>query len=245
MAGRPLNIASPKQLQELLFTRVEAAGGQANGQDRAEHGRGGVGGACPAASAAGEDSRIPAVCEAQEHLRRRVAGDGLSGDGAGACFVQSSGGGHGPVEFERSELAKHSRANARRAGKFARRSCPATRAGSCWRPTIRRSSCGCWPIFRATTQLCAAFARDEDIHARVASQVNGVPLELVTPEMRRAAKAVNFGVVYGQSPFGLARALGIDQEAAAKFIDSYFSGYPGIEEFLSQDTGGMSRKGLC
>ena len=52
--------------------------------------------------------------------------------------------------------------------------------------------------------------------------------------MRRAAKAVNFGVIYGQSPFGLARALGIDQDAAAKFIDSYFEGYPGIEEFLSR-----------
>ena len=81
-------------------------------------------------------------------------------------------------------------------------------------------------------RLCEAFARDEDIHARVASQVAGVPLTEVTPEMRRAAKAVNFGVIYGQSPFGLARALGIDQEAAAKFIDSYFEGYPGIVDFL-------------
>ena len=57
---------------------------------------------------------------------------------------------------------------------------------------------------------------------------------MVTPEMRRAAKAVNFGVVYGQSPFGLAAALGIEQDAAAKFIDSYFEGYPGIEKFCSQ-----------
>ena len=88
--------------------------------------------------------------------------------------------------------------------------------------------------FSGDARLCEAFARDEDIHARVASQVNGVPLEQVTPEMRRAAKAVNFGVIYGQSPFGLARALGIDQDAAAKFIDNYFEGYPGIEEFLGR-----------
>jgi DNA polymerase-1 len=88
--------------------------------------------------------------------------------------------------------------------------------------------------FSGDARLCEAFARDEDIHARVAGQVNGVPLEGVTPEMRRAAKAVNFGVVYGQSPFGLARALGIDQEEAAKFINSYFEGYPGIEEFLGE-----------
>ncbi len=88
--------------------------------------------------------------------------------------------------------------------------------------------------FSGDTQLCEAFARDEDIHARVASQVNGVPLAEVTSAMRRAAKAVNFGVIYGQSPFGLARGLGIEQDAAAKFINSYFEGYPGIEEFLSQ-----------
>ncbi len=88
--------------------------------------------------------------------------------------------------------------------------------------------------FSGDARLCEAFAHDEDIHARVASQVNGVPLAEVTPEMRRAAKAVNFGVIYGQSPFGLARGLGIDQDAAAKFINSYFEGYPGIEEFLSR-----------
>jgi DNA polymerase-1 len=88
--------------------------------------------------------------------------------------------------------------------------------------------------FSADAQLCGAFARDEDIHARVAGQVNGVPLDQVTPEMRRAAKAVNFGVIYGQGAFGLARALGIDQEAATKFIDNYFEGYPGIEKFLTR-----------
>jgi len=57
--------------------------------------------------------------------------------------------------------------------------------------------------FSSDARLCEAFARDEDIHARVASQVNGVPLEEVTSEMRRAAKAVNFGVIYGQSPMAL------------------------------------------
>jgi DNA polymerase I len=88
--------------------------------------------------------------------------------------------------------------------------------------------------FSGDARLCEAFARDEDIHARVASQVNDVPLEQVTSEMRRAAKAVNFGVIYGQSPFGLARGLGIEQDAAAKFINSYFEGYPGIEKFLTQ-----------
>ncbi|HEV3004627.1 MAG TPA: DNA polymerase I [Pirellulales bacterium] len=88
--------------------------------------------------------------------------------------------------------------------------------------------------FSGDEALCAAFARDEDIHARVASQVYGVPLEQVTREMRRMAKAVNFGVIYGQSPFGLARTLGISKDEAAKFIDGYFQRYPGIEAFLTK-----------
>ena len=97
--------------------------------------------------------------------------------------------------------------------------------------------------FSGDAHLCEAFARDEDIHARVASQVNAVPLDEVTPEMRRAAKAVNFGVVYGQSAFGLARSLGIDQDEAATFINSYFEGYPGIEEFLRQVLAECREKG--
>ena len=88
--------------------------------------------------------------------------------------------------------------------------------------------------FSGDEHLSEAFARDEDIHARVASQVNSVALEEVTPAMRREAKAVNFGVIYGQSAFGLAKQLGIERDAAAEFIDAYFEGYPGIEEFLGQ-----------
>lgn len=82
--------------------------------------------------------------------------------------------------------------------------------------------------------LCAAFARDEDIHTLVASQVYNVELSDVTREMRRAAKAVNFGIIYGQSPFGLAKALDIDQTQAAQFIDAYFARYPGVEQLMTQ-----------
>jgi DNA polymerase-1 len=81
--------------------------------------------------------------------------------------------------------------------------------------------------------LLDAFQRDEDIHARVASEVHGVPLDAVTPEMRRQAKAVNFGIIYGQSAFGLARQLDIEQKAAEEFIDAYFARYGRVEEFLN------------
>ena len=66
--------------------------------------------------------------------------------------------------------------------------------------------------FSGDATLRQAFADDRDIHAQVASEVYGVPLDQVTSEMRRSAKAVNFGVIYGQSPFGLAKSLGIEQQ---------------------------------
>ena len=82
--------------------------------------------------------------------------------------------------------------------------------------------------------MCQAFANDEDIHALVASQVENIPLEEVTSEMRRRSKAVNFGIIYGQSPFGLAKALDISQEEAAEFIETYFARYPGVLEFFTE-----------
>lgn len=90
--------------------------------------------------------------------------------------------------------------------------------------------------------MCAAFDRDEDIHAQVASQVFGVPMGNVTAAMRRSAKAVNFGVIYGQSPFGLAKGLGISQEEAATFIDGYFATYRGVADFMLRTLDECRRK---
>jgi len=88
--------------------------------------------------------------------------------------------------------------------------------------------------YTADPTLCTAFANDEDIHTLVASQVEGVPLGEVDADMRRRAKAVNFGIIYGQSPFGLAKALGITQDEAAEFIETYFATYPGVLEFFTK-----------
>ena len=86
--------------------------------------------------------------------------------------------------------------------------------------------------FSQDETLQQAFIDDEDIHSNVASEVYDVPVDEVTAEMRRGAKAVNFGVIYGQTAFGLAKALGIENSAAAEFIDSYFRKYPGVEAFM-------------
>ena len=78
-------------------------------------------------------------------------------------------------------------------------------------------------------EMLAAFHEDKDIHAFVAAQVHGIPEPQVTPEMRRQAKAVNFGLIYGQTGWGLAQHLGISQEAAQEFMKAYNARYPGVE----------------
>ncbi|MGN6546374.1 MAG: DNA polymerase, partial [Aureliella sp.] len=80
--------------------------------------------------------------------------------------------------------------------------------------------------------LCEAFEKDRDIHTQVAAQVYGVALDQVTPAQRRSAKAINFGIIYGQSPFGLAKSLKISKDEAAAFIDAYFQRLPGVREFI-------------
>jgi DNA polymerase-1 len=80
--------------------------------------------------------------------------------------------------------------------------------------------------------LCKAFADDLDIHAATASEVFGVPLKEVTSEHRRSAKAVNFGIAYGQGAFGLAENLGISRTEAKDIIDRYFSRFKNVREYI-------------
>ena len=80
--------------------------------------------------------------------------------------------------------------------------------------------------------LIAAFNTTEDIHRRTAAEIMGIPFEEVTPEQRSHAKAVNFGIIYGISDYGLARQLNISREAAARYMKSYFERYPHIHEYM-------------
>jgi DNA polymerase I len=88
--------------------------------------------------------------------------------------------------------------------------------------------------FSEDTLLVEAFSRGEDIHTLTAAQVFGVPPMLINAEHRRRAKAVNFGIVYGQTPFGLAQALGIEQKEAKHFIEAYFAKYTGVRKWLDE-----------
>lgn len=82
--------------------------------------------------------------------------------------------------------------------------------------------------------LLNAFARGEDIHRATAAEVFGRAPEDVTPDERRMAKVINFGLIYGMSAFGLAQNLGIDRRVAAQYIDAYFTRYPGVRRYMEE-----------
>jgi DNA polymerase-1 len=89
--------------------------------------------------------------------------------------------------------------------------------------------------------LLRAFAEDRDIHQATAADVFGLEPSAVTADQRRAAKAINFGLIYGMSAFGLARQLGIERGAAQKYVDLYFDRYPGVKRYMD-DTRSMARE---
>lgn len=89
--------------------------------------------------------------------------------------------------------------------------------------------------------LVSAFAGGEDVHRATAAEVFGVPLPAVTPDQRRSAKAINFGLMYGMSAFGLAKQLGIGRARAQDYVDLYFDRYPGVKRYMD-DTREMARR---
>ena len=82
--------------------------------------------------------------------------------------------------------------------------------------------------------LLGAFASDKDIHQATAAEVFGAKLDEVTADQRRSAKAINFGLIYGMSAFGLAKQLGIPRNAAQEYIDLYFARYPGVKRYMEE-----------
>jgi DNA polymerase-1 len=98
--------------------------------------------------------------------------------------------------------------------------------------------------FSGDAVLVDSFRRGEDIHTRTASEVFEVPPLMVTPELRRNAKAVNFGIVYGQTAFGLAKALGIARGEADRYIKSYFARYAGVKKYIESTIKEVQQTGV-
>jgi DNA polymerase-1 len=97
--------------------------------------------------------------------------------------------------------------------------------------------------FSGDPALLAAFADGSDVHRHTAAEVFDVALSEVTLEQRRSAKAINFGLIYGMSAFGLAKQLGIDRTLAQRYIDIYFQRYPGVKAFMEQSRETAREKG--
>ncbi|MGO2317805.1 MAG: DNA polymerase I [Vibrio toranzoniae] len=92
--------------------------------------------------------------------------------------------------------------------------------------------------------LLAAFQQGKDIHAATAAEIIGVDIESVTSEQRRRAKAVNFGLIYGMSAFGLAKQLGIPRGEAQHYMDTYFERYPGVMQYMEDTRSAASEQGF-
>jgi DNA polymerase-1 len=92
-------------------------------------------------------------------------------------------------------------------------------------------------------RLMEAFQKDEDIHARTASEIFGVPIEKVTPPMRREAKVINFGIIYGMSAYGLSQQLRSDPKVAQAYIDEYFKKYTGVQTYIEKGLEEAREKG--
>jgi DNA polymerase-1 len=91
--------------------------------------------------------------------------------------------------------------------------------------------------------LVEAFWRDEDVHARTASEIFAIPMEKVTPAMRREAKVINFGIIYGMSSYGLSQQLGTEPKTAQAYIDEYFKKYAGVQGYIERSLEEARQKG--
>jgi DNA polymerase-1 len=244
LAGEPFNPGSPKQLGDILFGKMGLPGGtktktgawSTSAQVLEELAEAGP-------RIAEENSRMAAGREAEIDLYRRAAGPtSTRRRSASTPPMRSPRPRPGACLVERAEPAEHSGAHR---GRPQDSQGLHREPGTSWfRPITRRSSCACSPrspTFRAQAGLPrrARHSRDDGVgNVRRADEGHA-------GEVRRRAKAINFGIIYGISAFGLANQLGIPREEAGAYIKKYFERFPGIRDYMDATKEFCARARLC
>ena len=232
LAGRPFNLGSPKQIGDVLFGEMGLPGAKrtatAPGPPTSRCWRTWR---CRATPAPG-DRRLAPDLQAEEHLRRRAGHRRGRPHRAGAHLLLAGVDHHRAAVVVGPQPAEHpdpDRGGTQAAHLLHRRAGACDRLGRLFQIELRLlAHIGDIP------QLKDAFRQGLDIHAMTASEMFGVPIAGMDPGVRRRAKAINFGIVYGISAFGLSNQLGIPQDEAGAYIRTYFERFPGIRDYMDK-----------
>ena len=229
MTGQEFNINSPKQLGEILFEKMQIKGGKKDKDRLFNSGR------CPRKARPGlpgdpKDLRLQTVYKIKFHLRGRP-GEHISKTMAGSTAALTRRSRRLDGSPVRSRTSRISRSAWNLEGKIRKVFVP--RDGFLFLDAdYSQIELRVLAHMSGDERLIEAYKTAQDIHAITASQVFHIPLNEVTPLQRRNAKAVNFGIVYGISAFGLSEDLSISRKEAMEYIERYFETYPQVKSFL-------------
>jgi DNA polymerase-1 len=240
-AGGVFNVDSPKQLQEILFGKLgfrSCARRRPASRRRPKT----CSRSWPRVSAAEIDPGISRRRQAQIDLHRQAAEQIDPRPGAFTPRIIKRW--RPPADSPRPIRICRTFRSARRKGGASARPSSRRRASSLVAADYSQIELRIMAHLSGDASCCSAFAEDRDVHQATAAEVFGVALGEVSADQRRSAKAINFGLIYGMSAFGLARQLGIGRGEAQKYMDLYFERYPGREALHGRDQAAGARGGF-
>ncbi len=243
LAGREFNIGSPKQLGEVLFEEMGLAGGR-----KGKTGAYGTG-ADVLEGLAAEGHALPARVLDWRQLAKLKSTytDALIGQinpATGRVHTSYHQAGASTGRLASSDPNLQNIPVRTEEGRKIRRAFVAEKGMTLLSADYSQIELRLLAHIAGIGALKEAFRQGLDIHAMTASQVFGVPIKGMDPMVRRKAKAINFGIIYGISPFGLARQLGIGNSEAAEYIDAYFERYPGIKDYMEKTKALAKKQGF-
>jgi DNA polymerase-1 len=241
LAGRRFNINSPKQLGEVLFTHMGLAAPPSRGKGKA------LSTAQDVLEQLAEQNEVPRLVLEYRHLSKLKSNyiDALP------LLADSHSRVHTTFQAAATATGRLSSVNPNlqniptrtELGREIRAAFTASPGTQLLSADYSQIELRLLAHFSADPLLMRAYEEDIDIHALTASEVFGVPIDSMDKETRNRAKAVNFGIVYGISPFGLAAQLGIPQVEARAYIERYFARYEGVKKFIDETLDQVRREG--